>query len=256
MGANSVADVADVTNVTADPGPGMWALERLVLEVVGWRMELEWRLAGAILRYPDVGLLRADEAGVTADVFEREDVMLIYQAVRAAAGMDKVGVLAMAMHVLKRYGYWRPGALPAERGMNWSERNLVDLANGDDGPGDVAGYARQLRDLDRRLRTAGALWRRMYRVLDGAGRDGVPQPADLPPAPLPQSTVRPPPAPRPAPAPRPVVLGESQRPKDHGTANGHRGPEVLRRARDDAPGPSCRRDARRRILPRAPANGP
>src|SRR4051812_13668856 len=64
-----------------EDGP-WWGLERRVVEVQRWRVELEVRLAGAILSGPEIGLLRADEAGVSAESFERPDALLMYQAAR------------------------------------------------------------------------------------------------------------------------------------------------------------------------------
>jgi hypothetical protein len=146
--------------------------ERLVLEVMQWRMELEWRLMGAILRVPWPGLLRAIEAGVSEERFDRDDMRLLFTAVRAAqrgVATDKTRVLLMAIAAMKYGGYWRPDALASERGMNWSERNLVSLACGLDGPADVPLYAAQLIDLDERVRRARALWREMVEQLKGVG---------------------------------------------------------------------------------------
>jgi hypothetical protein len=162
----------------------------LVLEVMQWRMELEWRLMGAILRVPWPGLLRAVEAGVSEALFDREDMRLLFTAVRAAqrgVETDKTRVLLMAVAAMKYGGYWRPDALSGERGMNWSERNLVSLAcggggggsggsggsGGADGPGDVGEYARQLIDLDDRVARARGLWREMVAVLEGVGTQEV-----------------------------------------------------------------------------------
>jgi len=162
-----------------------WGLERRVIELQDWRMELEIRLAGAILRLPRIGLLRADECGLTAEAFDRPDALLMYQAVRCCrwAGTidDRTTVLRTARCALQSWGLWldRP-AHPGERGLLWSDANLVNLAcggaagtggfgndeDGDDGPGDVVDYAPQLIDLDRRVREGRELWRRMYELFD------------------------------------------------------------------------------------------
>jgi hypothetical protein len=143
--------------------------------VAAWRLELEVRLIGAMLHGPRVGWLRAQEAGMHDDLFERDDVRLMYQAVRCCAENhdmleDKTAVLAMARAALRWGGFWIKQAHANERGFWWSEHNLVDLAcSGDDGPGDVPLYATQLIELDNAVNEARKLWRRMYELLDGVG---------------------------------------------------------------------------------------
>jgi hypothetical protein len=153
---------------------GWWKAERLAVELGWWRTELEIRLAGAILYLPHIGLLRADECGVRAALFEREDAWCMYMAARYCAHLgraqDRTAVLAMARAVLRMYGWWDDRAAAHERGMFWSERNLVNLALSGEGPGDVILYADQLIDLDRRVRLARRCWRRMTELLDGWGK--------------------------------------------------------------------------------------
>jgi hypothetical protein len=89
---------------------------------------------------------------------------------------DRTAVLVMARRALRWAGYWNDAAIATERGLAWSDANLVHLAMRNDGPGDVALYATQLLDLDRRQRIARRCWRRMTEVLDGWGKsalDGV-----------------------------------------------------------------------------------
>ncbi|MDB5320451.1 MAG: hypothetical protein JWN40_2082, partial [Phycisphaerales bacterium] len=97
-----------------------WGLERKSLEVAAWRLELEMRLVGAMLHGPRVGWMRAEEAGVSDELFERDDARLMYQAVRCCAenGMldDKSQVLAMARAALRWGGFWIVQAHPDERG--------------------------------------------------------------------------------------------------------------------------------------------
>jgi hypothetical protein len=155
-----------------EDGP-WWGLERRVIEVQRWRLELEIRLAGSILSLPPIGLLRADEFGVTPELFDRADALLMYQAARCcrAEGTieDKTRVLLMARCALQSWDLWDRRVGRAERGFMWSDESLVSLACGDDGPGDVTIYAPQLIDLDRRLREGRELWRRMDRLFDEIG---------------------------------------------------------------------------------------
>jgi hypothetical protein len=151
-----------------------WGLERRAIELGQWRLELELRLAGAILHGPRIGLLRADECGVTAELFERDDARLMYLAARCCLAewtiQDKTRVLLMARCALQSWGLWDRRALRSERGFDWSDESLVCLACGQEGPGDVTIYAPQLIDLDRRLREGRELWRRMHELLDGVGK--------------------------------------------------------------------------------------
>jgi len=154
-----------------DRGGGWSKLERLANEVADWRMTLEVRLIGAILACPRIGLGRAEQAGVTADVFERPDARLMFcaaQCCREALG-DRIAVLATARHALRWGGYWLDAALACERGMLWSDASLVDLAGSED-VADVGLYAAQLIDLDARVREARGCWERMVELLDGVGR--------------------------------------------------------------------------------------
>ena len=154
-----------------------WGLERKAEEVAAWRLELEMRLIGALLHGPRIGWLRAQECGMHDDLFERDDMRLMYQAVRCCAENggadmldDKTTVLAMARQALRWGGFWIKSAHRDHRGYFWSDENLVDLAcSGDDGPGDVTLYATQLIELDTAVNEARKLWRRMYELLDGIG---------------------------------------------------------------------------------------
>jgi hypothetical protein len=151
-----------------------WGLERKALELGAWRMELEVRLMGAMLHGPRIGLLRADECGLTDQRFDRDDMRLMYQAVCCCEqnGMldDKTLVLAMVRAALCWGRFWIRDAHRNERGFWWSEANLVDLAcGGDDGPGDVREYARQLIELDEAVAEARKLWQQMIELLDHVG---------------------------------------------------------------------------------------
>ena len=154
-----------------EDGP-WWGLERSVVEVQRWRVELEVRLAGAILRLPRVGLLRADEAGVTAASFERPDALLMYQAAQCCRAdgtvEDKSIVLATARAALRSWDLWDPRQPRAARGLAWSDESLVALACGADGDavGDVTVYGPQLVEVERRMTEGRRLWGEMYRLFE------------------------------------------------------------------------------------------
>jgi hypothetical protein len=154
---------------------GWTKLERLTFETARWRMELEIRLVGAMLNLPRVGLAQAEAAGVTADLIERPDAWLMYLAMLCCARDgsidDRTAVLAMARHVLRASGYWDVQAKAHERGLRWSGASLVNLVCRGDGDGveDVACYAAQLVDLDRRAAEARRCWAQMIGALEGVG---------------------------------------------------------------------------------------
>lgn len=153
---------------------GDYVLERLSVELADFRLSLELQLAGAILKYPHIGMLRANECGVTTALFEREDARVMYLAAlycQQSGQSENSGlVYALAIHGLKLWGFWDERARAFERGFQWSAENLADLICQSSGPGDVIEFARQLIDLDRRLRVASRLWLRLRKVLDEAGK--------------------------------------------------------------------------------------
>jgi hypothetical protein len=168
-------------------GTPWWRAERLAVELADWRLTIELNLAAAVCLVPLIGLRRAEELGVTARLFERPDAQLIYLSalwcadrgeLRGDPCADRTSVLAMCCRALRWGGYWDDRAIASERGLAWSERNLVDVVMRSDGPADVVCYAPQLLDLDRRQCVARRCWRRMTDVLDGWGKSELEGPGE------------------------------------------------------------------------------
>ena len=146
-------------------------LEDLCVAAADTRLKVEQRLIACVLACPRIGVLRCRERGVCAELFEHDDFALMYAAaeVRHADGADddatQLAVLSMARFALKEHGFWDDAAIAAERGMAWSERNLVSLACRDGRAADVCFWADELVRVARNHGRARRFWRAMVGLL-------------------------------------------------------------------------------------------
>jgi hypothetical protein len=136
------------------------------------RLQVEERLIARVLHHPRIGVMRCEERGVHAGLFDREDFRWMFLAAQCCHrdGGDsdeacRTIVLSMARHALKLGGFWDDQAVAHERGMAWSERNLVSLACRDGDVRDVCRWADELVRVARNQERARRHWRAMVALL-------------------------------------------------------------------------------------------
>ena len=149
-----------------------WFLEELSIAAAVTRLKVEHRLIASVLACPRIGILRCEERGVGAHLFDRFDFALMFLAAQMRHRHDpnddratQLAVLSMARFALKQYGFWDETAVAHERGMAWSEKNLVRLACVDGDVRDACFWAEELARIVKNQERARRHWRAMVELL-------------------------------------------------------------------------------------------
>jgi hypothetical protein len=143
-------------------------IDALACELAEVRAKIEEQLIGGILSVPAMGVVRAEQSGVDAAMFDQDDLRAMFVAIVHARDRPKPAVICLVKALMMHMGFWdSTDTVGSNRGMKWGDRSLNALADSYPGPVVVSHFARKLKAIDARQRQARACCHELHGLLAG-----------------------------------------------------------------------------------------